>query len=63
MCGTLPSGEKGVCYEDYLVPGEVLYYGAHWSHETQNLETPTMTITDTVRRTRGGGFEAIKRPA
>ena len=49
VCGTMPSGDRGVCFEDYLVPGETLYYGHGWHHETQNLETPTMTITDTVR--------------
>ena len=41
-------GPKGNCFEDYLMPGEVLYYGPHWHHETQNIITPTITITDTV---------------
>ena len=27
---------------------KVLYYGPHWHHETQNLVTPTVTLTDTV---------------
>lgn len=47
VCGTHTNGTH-VCYEDYLIPGEILYYGHGWHHETQNLETPTMTITDTV---------------
>ena len=39
---------KGECFESYVEPGEVLYYGAGWSHETQNLVTPTLTVTGTV---------------
>ena len=39
---------KGECFESYVEPGEVLYYGAGWSHETQNLVTPTLTLTGTV---------------
>lgn len=47
VCGKLTNGSQ-TCFEDYLLPGETLYYGHGWHHETQNLETPTMTITDTV---------------
>lgn len=39
---------KGECFESYVEVGEILYYGAGWSHETQNLVTPTVTITGTV---------------
>ena len=48
VCGHDADGNQ-VCYEDYLMPGEVLYYGPHWHHETQNIVTPSITITDTVR--------------
>lgn len=47
VCGDDLNGEP-VCFEDVLAPGETLYYGKGWHHETQNLETPTMTLTDTV---------------
>lgn len=47
VCGTLTTGQTE-CFEDILRPGEILYYGKGWSHETQNLETPTVTITDTA---------------
>ena len=36
------------CFESILYPGEVLYYGKHWSHATRNLVTPTTTTTGTV---------------
>jgi len=62
LCGDLSEKanqpfQKEVCYEDILLPGEILYYGQGWHHETQNLQTPTMTITDTVAHEHN--FEAI----
>jgi len=48
VCGDLPDGSRGVCLEAILEPGEVLYYGKGWHHETQNLVTPTATITNTL---------------
>mmetsp|Transcript_10772 Transcript_10772/g.35701 ORF Transcript_10772/g.35701 Transcript_10772/m.35701 type:complete len:547 (-) Transcript_10772:1026-2666(-) len=48
VCGK-PSDEATTrCFEAVLEPGDVLYYGAGWMHETQNLATPTVTITDTA---------------
>ncbi|KAJ8607482.1 hypothetical protein CTAYLR_009432 [Chrysophaeum taylorii] len=47
----------GACFEGILEPGDILYYGRGWSHETQNLETPTITITDTVVHERN--FAAV----
>lgn len=47
VCGTHADGRQ-VCYEDILQPGEILYYPRRWHHETQCVETPTMTLTDTV---------------
>lgn len=56
VCGNLLNGSHA-CFEDYVDPGETLYYGHGWHHETQNLKTPTMTITDTVAH--GNNFEGI----
>lgn len=48
---------SGRCFESVLEPGEILYYGKGWSHETQNLVTPTITITDTALHERN--FDAV----
>ena len=46
-----PDGQgKQACYEGILQVGEILYYPRHWHHETQCLDTPTMTLTDTVAK-------------
>lgn len=47
VCGYRANGSS-VCFEDILKPGDILYYPPAWHHETQCLETPTMTLTDTV---------------
>jgi len=47
VCGRKDDGTQ-VCYEDVVKPGEILYYPRRWHHETQCLDTPTMTLTDTV---------------
>ncbi|KAH8095003.1 hypothetical protein JL720_2272 [Aureococcus anophagefferens] len=47
VCGALSDG-RPKCYEGIVAPGEILYYGRGWSHETQNLDDPTATITDTA---------------
>lgn len=57
VCGTLSTGQRGKCFEGVLEPGDILYYGRGWFHETQNLETPTITLTDTAMHARN--FEAI----
>ena len=36
------------CFEDLVMPGEILFYPKHYFHETQNLAMPTMTVTGTV---------------
>jgi hypothetical protein len=50
VCSPKGFGYEGpqICFESVLVPGEVLYYGAGWFHETRNLDFPSMTITGTV---------------
>ena len=45
------SGERSgnpECFESILRAGEILYYGKDWFHTTQNIDTPTTTITGTV---------------
>ena len=43
-----PGGGRTRCFETILQPGDILYYGTGWMHETQNLATPTITLTDTA---------------
>eukprot|EP00656_Telonema_subtile_P003592 TRINITY_DN11631_c0_g1_i6.p1 TRINITY_DN11631_c0_g1~~TRINITY_DN11631_c0_g1_i6.p1 ORF type:complete len:449 (-),score=119.77 TRINITY_DN11631_c0_g1_i6:21-1367(-) len=38
----------GKCYETVTEPGEMLYYGDQWWHETENLDPLTSTVTGTV---------------
>lgn len=57
VCGTTDKGHK--CYESVLQEGEILYYGKNWHHHTQNLDTPTMTITSTV--VVRSNFESVAR--
>lgn len=47
VCGALGDGKRA-CFEAIVEPGEVLYYGRGWHHETQNLASPTITLTDTA---------------
>ncbi|KAH8057117.1 hypothetical protein JL721_9857 [Aureococcus anophagefferens] len=56
VCGALSDG-RPKCYEGIIAPGEILYYGRGWSHETQNLDDPTATITDTAVHARN--FAAV----
>ena len=56
VCGVLSDG-RPKCYEGIVAPGEILYYGRGWSHETQNLDDPTATITDTAVHARN--FAAV----
>jgi len=56
VCGELSDGRRA-CFEDVVHPGEVLYYGRGWHHETQNLATPTATLTDTAVHARN--FAAV----
>lgn len=39
---------ENVCYEGVMNTGDILYYPPTWYHETRNLHTPTITVTDTV---------------
>ena len=45
LCSPRSVGGGGECFEDILVPGDVLVYPAGWSHETECLETPTVSIS------------------
>ena len=57
--GPGPRANERVCMEAVVYPGESLYYGRHWHHHTQNLETPTMTVTGTV--VHAGVFDSVAR--
>lgn len=48
VCGTLSNETSSKCFEGVVKPGQVLYYGRGWHHETQNLDDPTITLTDTA---------------
>ena len=43
-----------------MEPGEVLYYGRGWNHETQNVDDPTATLTDTAVHAQNYGAVADK---
>merc|ERR1712190_649271 len=45
VCGRGRSGDT-VCFEEELKPGDILYYPRSWHHETQCLDSPTITLTD-----------------
>jgi hypothetical protein len=64
VCGTNRGkghGEgKTECFESILMPGEILYYGRQWYHQTQNLRTPTTTITGTVVHANNFEYVAAK---
>ena len=47
VCSGKRSGNPE-CFESILHAGEILYYGKDWFHTTQNIDTPTTTITGTV---------------
>ena len=60
VCGTLSSESSSKCFEGVVNPGEVLYYGRGWSHETQNVDAPTITLTDTAVHSRNYAAVADK---
>ena len=56
VCGT--SDDYGFnCYEDLFYPGDTLFYPKHYHHQTQNIETLSMTVTGTVAN--AFNYEAI----
>ena len=57
VCGTLSNESSSKCFEGVVNPGEVLYYGRGWSHETQNVDSPTITLTDTAVHQRN--YQAV----
>ena len=57
VCGTLSNETSSKCFEGVVQPGEVLYYGRGWSHETQNVDAPTITLTDTAVHQRN--YQAV----
>ena len=56
VCGN--SDDYGFnCYEDLFYPGDTLFYPKHYHHQTQNIDTLSMTVTGTVAN--GFNYEAI----
>ena len=45
LCGTSIGSP---CFEDVVAAGEVLLYGASWSHETRCVDVPTVSITRSI---------------
>ena len=43
-----PEFRNATCYQFTLEPGDVVYYPKDWWHQTQNLNTPTISITGTL---------------
>ena len=43
-----PKFKNATCYQFIAEPGDVVYYPKDWWHQTQNLQTPTMSITGTL---------------
>ena len=39
---------RGECYEGIVEAGQILTYGAGWYHETQCVDTPTITLTGSI---------------
>eukprot|EP00929_Paragymnodinium_shiwhaense_P013202 TRINITY_DN121065_c0_g1_i1.p1 TRINITY_DN121065_c0_g1~~TRINITY_DN121065_c0_g1_i1.p1 ORF type:complete len:615 (+),score=196.70 TRINITY_DN121065_c0_g1_i1:248-2092(+) len=58
VCGNLVN-QSHVCFEEVLKPGQVLYYPPAWAHITQCLDSPSITLTDTVAHE--GNAEGILR--
>jgi len=59
LCGKLSTGNPA-CFEGIVEPGEILYYGRGWNHETQNVDDPTATLTDTAVHAQNYGAVADK---
>jgi hypothetical protein len=43
-----PQAQELNCFLDVVVPGDFLFYPKNYWHQTENLVTPTVSITDTV---------------
>ena len=51
VCGEFNNGTQA-CYEETLKSGQILYYPPAWHHATRILDTPTVTLTDTIMNAR-----------
>lgn len=47
ICGQLANGSQA-CFEDIVETGEVVFHGQDSIHESQNLDSPTISITNMV---------------
>jgi len=43
-----PLFHQARCYEDIIEAGEVIFYPADYWHQTENLATPTISLTTTI---------------
>lgn len=43
-----PEFKNAKCYQFIVEPGDVVYYPKDWWHQTENLETPTISVTGTL---------------
>jgi ribosomal protein L16 Arg81 hydroxylase len=43
-----PLFRKAQCYDDVVETGEMIFYPADYWHQTENIRTPTISVTSTV---------------
>jgi hypothetical protein len=43
-----PLFKQAQCLQAEVGPGEILFYGTDWWHQTQNLDTPTISLSGSV---------------
>ena len=57
---TYPKARHGVkdCTDTVVHPGDIVYYPAHWWHQTLNLDTPTISMAG--RRIDAWNFEEVR---
>lgn len=48
----LPGTRRLACFLDVVLPGEFLYYPRNYWHQTENLVTPTISLTSTIADAR-----------
>ena len=54
-----PSLEHIDCTDTIVKPGEIIYYPAHWWHQTLNLDTPTISMAG--RRIDALNYDEVAR--
>ena len=54
-----PLAKHADCSDSIVYPGEIIYYPAHWWHQTFNLDTPTISMAG--RRIDGHNFKEVSK--